>query len=383
MALLATSFPPYSRLASQINQNYSVAAEYYSQRQNNFKKIVLNNSTNAIQKWENALNKQINNFMTDVRQRAYSVANQVNRGEKPKGAKTKNSKYQIYLDQILQAAKIKTNPDVYGIGKIAPAAGIPFEKFLADNEISDEQINAIAEAHDETEAAGIQECLQGLQQVGAVSQYSALQTGSKEIRSDLAIKTKKGDLGQVELTTIIDIDGLESSKLIQTIDNLVEQGALDFSAYGFQVKTYQGDWTNRHWMGASVAGQSLDAILRNGETWSSNYATLYAEWYLSRMIINIVNPINIGVITGSGLVWMSDFLQHYRFLMAVIALPNSPNTRSESYRGGGIEIFPALQNHEIYIHLINSRNFQRRDFYLKKKENLKDNGVLVDIQHLV
>lgn len=383
MGLLTTSFPPYSHLASQINQNYSVAAEYYSQRQNNFKKIIFHNSANAINQWKIALNKQIKNFMNDVRERAYSVANQVNKGEKPKGAKTKNPRYQIYLDQILQAAKIKTNPDVYNIGRIAPAAGIPFEKFLADNEISGEQINAIAKAQQETEEAGLAECLQGLQSVGTIPQSSALQSGSKEIRSDLAIKTKNGELGQVELTTVIDIEGLDSSQINRQINNLVEQGALDFSAYGFQVKTYQGDWTNRHWMGASMAGQSLEAILKNGETWSSNYATLYAEWYLSRMIINIVNPINIGVITGSGLVWMSDFLQHYRFLMAVIALPNSPNTKSEDYRGGGVEIYPALQNHEIYIHLIGSRNFQRRDFYLKKDQNFKDDGVLVEIQHLV
>lgn len=374
-----TTFPAYNKLAAQVNQNYSKAAAVYQQRQMAFKRIVFQNGQQAFEKWEKAINDQVKEFM-NVRQKAFQVANAVNKGA-VRGGK-ESVKYQVYLDEILEGSKIKTNPTVYNIGRIAAASGIPFEKFLADNTLSQKQVEAIMSTRDKAVEKGFSNLLNGLQQTGAVTQVSALQTGQKDIRTDVALMTSKDTLGQVELTSVIDLHNLSAQAVIKQLETLADQGALDFTAFGFQVKTYQGDWTNRHWMGASVAADALESIFKNGSTWGSNYAVLYAEWYLSRMIINIVNPVNIGVITGSGLIWMSDFLQHYRFLMTVIALPNSPNVAYEDTpeRGGGVEIFPGLQNKEIYAHLIGSRNFQRRDLYLKKNNELK--GAFVEIKHL-
>jgi hypothetical protein len=52
-------------------------------------------------------------------------------------------------------------------------------------------------------------------------------------------------------------------------------------------------------------------IFHNDRWWSLNYAGAYPFYYLSKYILNIVNPVNVGVITPKGLEYMSSFLSRY------------------------------------------------------------------------
>jgi len=65
---------------------------------------------------------------------------------------------------------------------------------------------------------------------------------------------------------------------------------------------------------------------------------MYPYYFLSKFILNIVNPVNIGVITLNGLEYTSEFLEHYRFYMEVAWGWTRKYDPASEERGGGLEV---------------------------------------------
>lgn len=341
----STLYPQYSQLNNLTNANYSVARAYYNQRQLAFEKAFLVDATNAMQEFTQLITKKSQEFTKYILGNVHSVLNggEINFKGNDRGAAV----YEPYIKDILQFAHNHWEVNRY--------AGIPMEYFMADNATSSSGLKKILNYRDAT-------IDNMFQQVGKLSNVAATTMKKGETRTDVAFsKNKIGENTQLELTGYIDLEDLSSALTeedlyAELIEKMQNTGNPDLTIYGFQVKTYR-DLNDRRWMNSAALADrltSLSELFGGHYTWSSNYAALYPTYYLSKYIINILNPVNIGLITQQGLLWMTSFLDHYRLYMEVTY--NSPTNPkpSNADRGGGLEIRPILYGNTVLIHKINS-----------------------------
>mgnify|MGYP006935595271 FL=1 len=47
------------------------------------------------------------------------------------------------------------------------------------------------------------------------------------------------------------------------------------------------------------------------------YASEYTIYQISRFLINIINPLDVAMLTGQSLIWMDDFIDRHLFYMDV------------------------------------------------------------------
>lgn len=339
-------YPQYSQLNNLASNNYSIARAYYNQRQLAFQKSFLIDAENAMSQFKNMIDEKTRDFFKYVIGNVHSVLN----GQQPnfRGNDKGAAVYEPYIKDILEFTENHWSVNRH--------AGVPMEHFFADNATSPSGLNKILNYRD----AVIDNMVQ---QVGGVSNISAVTKKKGETRTDLALsKQKITDDTQLELTAYIDLEDLsqtalnEESLFSELIDKIQASGNPDLTVYGFQLKTYS-DLNDRRWMNSAALVDrlnSLSELFGGYYTWSSNYAALYPTYYLSKYIINILNPVNIGLITQQGLMWMTSFLDHYRLYMEITY--NSPRNPKPSNpdRGGGLEIRPILYGNTVLIHKINS-----------------------------
>jgi hypothetical protein len=114
---------------------------------------------------------------------------------------------------------------------------------------------------------------------------------------------------------------------------------VDVNVFGFQVKAYEKNSDDKRWQNAASIANQISQTFKNASTrtWSSNYAINYPIWYLSKFLINIINPVNIANITMGNIEYMNDFLSKYRLYMEVVWDYSTGRTAS-AMRGGGEEV---------------------------------------------
>ena len=328
--------PWYAELQGKINQNYGIAQEYYRQREKQFQQVILNDSIDKIKSFENDLIKLATSYKTNVIDQVSNALQQ-----KPTYIRQDNPIYQMSYQKLLSQVLPKN-----GKG-LRFKAGIEFEHFLANGiKLDGDDVSAISKF--------------ALQQIGTVVNTAwTTSSQAKDTRTDIAFHGKGMPItkqNQLELTVKLDIDNIAETVppnlMMFAIEEMIRQQQIDTDVFGFQVKTYQG-LSGQKWMNS----KQLASIIQSGfdtdnRMWSSNYAPLWAQWILSKYLINIINPVNVGVIWGNGFMYTSQFLEKVRFYVKVIARQTS-NQPAAAKRGGGYNIHPALASDEITMYVLN------------------------------
>lgn len=343
--------PWYAELNAQINENYAIAQEYYRQKEQQFQKVVLRDSISNITSFERHLTELAQSFNPNVYQQVVSA---LEGGSSE--VRTGTPMYDISANRILSAVLQTRGQQPYY------KAGIEFEHFMADNiKLDSEDMGAISDY--------------AMQQVGSVVNKSFVTGGvAKDTRTDIAItaagkKITKDD--QLELTVELNIEDLKSqfppNLIMSSIEKAIAESKINTDVFGFQVKTYS-DIQSGRWMNSDTMVSKIQSEFDNGKMWSSNYAPLYAQWILSKYVINLINPTNVGLVYGGGFMYTSQLLEKMRFYVKVGAKYES-NKKASAKRGGGYNIYPTVVGNEITMYVMNKGNMIKYISY-KKDGNL-------------
>lgn len=118
--------------------------------------------------------------------------------------------------------------------------------------------------------------------------------------------------------------------------------------YGFQAKTYS-NLKDARWMNSSVMQGMINSVFNQTDskgsrhTWENEYAGVYTTYFLSHQLMAIINPVNIGLVTGNNFYWMDDILATRRFYMQV-SMSDSFGKHKRSNKNSG---FPQIKNSTI------------------------------------
>lgn len=118
--------------------------------------------------------------------------------------------------------------------------------------------------------------------------------------------------------------------------------------YGFQAKTYS-NLKDARWMNSSVMQGMINSVFNQTDskgsrhTWENEYAGVYTTYFLSHQLMAIINPVNIGLVTGSNFYWMDDLLATRRFYMGVSMSESFGKHKRSNTRTG----FPQIKNSTI------------------------------------
>lgn len=117
-------------------------------------------------------------------------------------------------------------------------------------------------------------------------------------------------------------DGIESLVYNQQFINYIAQDPSS-GMFGIQVKTWTGGngkkWITSEKIKNAFGQYAVDpSNLLNRHTTVISYLNEYQTWLISKMIIPIVNPVNIGVLHGNSFEWMSNFLSKHIFMLKIL-----------------------------------------------------------------
>lgn len=320
-------FPPWAVLISQTEANYQSAIAYYTQRRAAFQKALVYEGKDIWDEYIQMLTDKSKQFLTFVKNRAVKA---ISIGAYTEQDKKDDGIYSEYIEKIFQTRKIDKN----GKGFLnAAELGKAFETFLVDHAFDSEQFKQIQQMIENTMNYLVS-------QVGGVLQY-AWSTGRRtDTRTDIAL-SKNGQIGQMELEYALDIevDPPPGETMADYILQEISKSNVDLSVFGFQVKAYESGSDNKRWQNAANLAQQISNIFNEASTntWSSNYVVNYPVWFLSKYLINIINPVNIANITMNGVEYMNDWLAHYRLYMET-TWDHSTGRAANPVRGGGEEV---------------------------------------------
>lgn len=335
---MSNSYPRYNQLNNLIQNNYNIAQTYYNQKKVQFKnqlmktyKATLDEFTVEIYKTAKSFKPNVIDQVAELLKNGTSLQNTLN--QKPQNI------YEISQQNIISKVINSAHP----WKTLRFKAGLEFEHFLADNiNITDSQGNKI------------------LAHFGMVGNKSFTTTKASDTRSDL-VTNILGNIkdSKVELEYALDIEGLsktykkDENQIISKIFSIIQQENIT-DLFGFQVKTYENLNDNK-WMTSEkfrnlINTEEFKVGEEKRKTWSSNYAVLYPVYFLSKYIINILNPVNIAIIYSGGIMYTDDFLSKYRFYMEVTY--EIKEEQRTNKRGGGYEVFPRIASNAILMYNI-------------------------------
>lgn len=342
-------------LQTGINRNYSIARAYYQQREAAFEKILGGKAGQAKEYYQQCVQQATNKWLSAVKSDFYNVLNNAIRGSAISKKTAKNLQdlnYKASLDQLVQEF---LTTDTHGVVKQKGSVGwgVMLEEWLVQRLSGPDWAEQLAQFRQQTVNSLIE-----MHGFGTVHQASAVTRGvSRETRTDTYAGTKSAnEVGQIELTAWLDFTNIDSkideAQVARTLFDAIQNIGTDTSIYGFQVKAYIQGSDSMRWSNSQTLIDQLNMIFHNDRWWSLNYAGAYPFYYLSKYILNIVNPVNIGVITPKGLEYMSDFLSRYQFYVEVA--PGTTNGEMDTAeRGGGLTTLnPTAVGNQILTRLV-------------------------------
>lgn len=334
---ISKTYPAYGMLNSQIESNYNKAIAYYKQKEAAFEKaLAAQGSRNVKKRFKEEMDKYAKKWLDNVRRDFYQLLSHLRKngfesvGSFDKWSKGADTEYKA---DILELVKSFYSEDK---GRFNYAGwGAMFEAWLAQHTIgpgwSERTSTLIKNKANNLIASAF----------GKTSQAAATRARASETTTDIMYsaggKTGK-DVGQIELTSWLNLeafDNISDQRIGSVLLSEIQKAAIDQTVFGFQLKAYTQGLDNMRWSNSSVLSKGLlEAYASSKErTWSSNYAALYPYYYLSKYVINIVNPVNVGSITPRGLEYTSDLLSHIRFFMGVTW--EGTGKDEDPSRGGG------------------------------------------------
>lgn len=349
------TIPPHATINNYIQANYNTAIQYYKSKEKIFQNLLAKEGTNVYEEFKEYLKETSKLFKEKVLDVVDAkIHSWINTGnQKHLEPVSSDTEYAVTINEILAHSVTWTSKDG-SRGGIVAGTGMPYEKFLINRS---ESINL----------GPISNLLHqyALQHIGQATQKAATRTRKSEVGSDVGISRSGQSIKQgiesgeikIELTAVIDLEDnpFEELKDGNVLLNALAADGITDDIFGFQLKAYDNS-NDARWMNSKVLKNAINDIMettrKNGERtpWASEYAGLYPYYYLSRFILNIVNPVNVGVITLNGIETMSSFLSRYRFYMEVgWRSPRNPQPVENSEYGGGVWIFPYVSNDTVLL----------------------------------
>lgn len=320
---------PIEKFYNQLNSNYDVAQSYYKQRrlmlENLFSKdmqIAFSDLQKHIQKM---IEEEWQQKVVKVVEESVSVT-----GRNAKGAYTYSAKkptgtyeYQNYIDQVIGAIQRKETSNPKAL------LGTQFESFVK-NEVFGAKMESYIQKPIFQALASL-----GLDfsDTGTMQSASALTKKKTYIRPDLGLGfsvdstflDEKGVLRDkltnvaIELQEIVDLDNY----LPENINNAnILQQYLQNNLYGFSLKQWT-DANGKTFAKSSILQSQLNSDFKtidsegNRHSWETEYAAAYANYIISKNLINIIGPMNVAAITGGGFEWFDDFVGMHLFYMGL------------------------------------------------------------------
>lgn len=358
--LAAGDFPPgMAGLQAGINKNYSIARAYYQQREAAFDRILGGKAGEAKEYYQQCVQQAANTWRDKIKNDFYQLLNNALRGSNISNRANKHMQDLTYKASLEQLVQEFLTTDTNGVVKKNGSVGwgIMLEKWL-EQRLSGPtwatQIQGLARSSADN--------LMQMHGFGAQTQRSAVTAGvARETRTDVYMGSKSAaEVGQVELTAWLDFANVDSqlttTQIVSTLSNAIQQAGVDTSIYGFQVKAYIQGSDSMRWSNSQTIINQLNMIFHNDKWWSLNYAGAYPFYYLSKYILNIVNPVNVGVITPKGLEYMSDFLSRYQFYVEVTPGEMNGETDSAERGGGALTLNPSAVGNQILTRLVQGAN---------------------------
>lgn len=344
-----------SNFQSQINNNYEVAKSYYNQRRNNLRLLFTKDMQDATNSLIDYINKKIDEYEEVVSKRVYQLLEKIDKNTwiipPETQAGLENLEYHASVNNVLKflsggKQSFKSNQNV------AAALGNEFEHFLEEALMP----HALEGQVDSIITNNLNNLLSGFSSTGQKKSTAWTVTGQKNIRPDLGLNMsatfqdengvlRLQDSGlAVELQEEFDLDSMLPEDITS---NEILKAYLNSNSYGFSLKVWkssQGKEFSKSKQLQDYINQKFQEGRKRRTTWESTFTNEYVVWQISRLLINIIGSMNVGVMTGREFIWMDDFLSRRLFYMDI-----QIQALRESKRGPGYEGFPNLPNSSIKI----------------------------------
>ena len=348
---------------SRISSNYEVAKSYYQQRRDNLRKIFSRDMEDATDSLIKYINNKIDEYEEQVSKKVYSLLDHIDKNSwiVPEEIKKSldNEYYETSVENVLKflsggKVTIKSNQNV------AAALGNEFENFLERAlmpEALEGQVSSII-------TDSLNSMLSGFSGTGSMKSKGWTVNGEKNIRPDIglnmatAYKDSDGVLRlpgsnlAVELQEEFYLDDMLPKDITS---NDILKAYLDSNSYGFSLKVWksaQGKEFAQSKQLQAYINQKFQEGRKRRKTWESTFTNEYVVWQISRLLINIIGPMNVGIMTGKEFIWMDDFLTRKIFFMDV-----QLQALRKSTRGPGYEGFPELPSSSIKIRQLTNDSY--------------------------
>lgn len=331
-------------LLAKAEQNYQATIKWYEAKQNIFLKRAISQDQQDQQiiadKFLEAINIIIQEQWQTVSSTIQSAATKNSDGTYS-FSEQKMARLPLYIREkyLKNSGNIKNLPS---------ELGFTYEDFMATqlrktgNKVLDANQNAL-----------IAELFKGIEKTGGLYSKSAMRQEA-EIRADIMIGAGNKRDGvlygkgkdkylSVELQNKFDIQEAQTNGDI--LNNTLLKQYLDSNMFGFSMKRWEVDLFNGSKHLTSIAGlrDDINSYYRNGKTWNPVYAWKFMINRVSRFLLNILGPNNIGFILGTQFMWSSEFLSQALLFMNLY-------TSSIAYHAKDkyLEIFPYISSGSVY-----------------------------------
>lgn len=363
---------PFS-IATQ--KNYTVAKEYYKQRRDMLNKLFEKDKQEYFEAIIEYINVKIEEYQNNVVKKVFE---ELSRSDDHKYYY--NGTVEKLEDMSFEVRNIIEKIGSVGMYQrnISSLLGNQFEDFMAQALGIDELSKVVP-----NEAIGVIESLvEGFAKKGGITSTAATVSGKKNIRPDLGLnmqiqydkdnkiaKTDDGNLN-VEFNALVDLDELDLTDI--SLTNEILKRYLSTNSFGFSMKLWK-DGNNKEFTQSSVLQKMINTQLEapvgeGGErlSWETNYTEAFVVYQLSKYLLNIIGPMNVGLISGDKYIWMDEFLSQRIFYMTVQA----EHSFEKSKRGAGYEIIPKIPDSSIKIRVLNNSIQQFKTSFSKKSKRI-------------
>lgn len=324
-----------SGLQAEINQNYQAAQNYYFQKKMAFLRMAAMRADMEIQQVET----NITRGMDDLIQQTWARINDtilenldIGSGGKYKisGTFQKNveENQEIEIPSWL-IDRIKNGMDSKNIFS---ELGFAYEEFLEE---------ALQEKAVSVGSAGLNDVLALFTNTGDFTANSSVRMNNTFIRPDLATNLTRETAQKAELSVLFDISkyhNIMSGKaqdLEQYPKLLLEY--LKSDVFGISVKR----WTNTTGVKKLTSASGIQQMINQEyqaalpHSWNFIYAYHTMLAIISRFLIDILGPVNIAYITGTGFEWATDFLSNALLFMNLYTEKQYKNNEGRPYIASG------------------------------------------------
>lgn len=341
-------------LQQGIEQNYSITKAYYTAKRQQLEEIYTSKMISTLSELESYIGEIVEEYQENISEQVYAHLNL--EGGAVTSVTLPDIEVPLAVTTILEKiTKSLSSNKMITRQNVGALLGNEFEHFVTHALQVNEFTNVASGVASELADRVIETLAQGLNvtHTGQVQAVSAVTKGAKNIRPDIGLGFSREQMSGVgvELEQWLDVSdfvqtGIDSLKSQELIKNFLQS-----NSFGLSLKIWNADNSNKKKFSDSVILQEkinnqllTYSAYGNRTTWESLYAMDYINYQISRYLINIISPLNVAVVTGSGLIWMDDFLSTRIFYMDV-----QLNSKKKSTRGAGWEGFPEIISPGIFI----------------------------------